>query len=135
MAAPKGRSYTPSRGPLAGQTFTAPANARGETAAYNAYQNALGRHYGFSSYAGYKAQRLTPFYQVIVEKQVAKGHSRASAAADARRILGDTRIDRHSRGRYQKTDTGRRMRDIIKQMYDEGIYDYGEDVDESIYYE
>jgi len=41
MAAPRGATYTPKRGPLAGRTFAAPAGRTAPTAAYNAYQNAL----------------------------------------------------------------------------------------------
>jgi len=44
MAAPRGDTYTPKRGPLAGQTFRAPAGRTAPTAAYNAYQNALARY-------------------------------------------------------------------------------------------
>lgn len=52
MAAPRGRTYTPTRGPLAGQTFTA---APGRTSGYYAYQGALARYKGYAG--GYGEQR------------------------------------------------------------------------------
>jgi hypothetical protein len=135
VAAPKGRSYTPSRGPLAGQTFNAPANARGETAAYNAYQNALARHYGAPSYSALKTQRENPLYRVVLARAQNKGHSRPESHRYAREIVGTDRIPRHARGTYSGTPTGERMHAIIKRLYDDHLYDPGEDVDETVFYE
>jgi hypothetical protein len=140
MAAPKGSTYTPSRGPLAGQTFRAPPNARGETAAYNAYQNALARHYGQPSYSAYKTQQASPFYIVARERARSKGQSRSEAGATARRIVGTDRIPRSAKGTYAGTKgnpnrTGARMSQIIQDMYAEGLYETGEEFDESVMYE
>jgi hypothetical protein len=135
MAAPRGSTYTPSRGPLAGQTFRAPPNARGETAAYNAYQNALARHYGQPSYGAYKAQQASPFYVVVRERARQAGQSRAEASATARRIVGTDRIPKHARGRYQNSPTGRRMSEIIRRMYEEDLYAPGEEFDEGDIYD
>jgi hypothetical protein len=133
MAAPRGRSYTPTRGPLAGQTFNAPANARGETAAYNAYQNALARHYGSPTYGALKTQRANPLYTVAFERAKTKGQGRGTAHETARRIVGDTRIEKHKAGKYFETPTGQRMHAIIAQMFDEGLFDSQSDVDDTFY--
>jgi hypothetical protein len=134
MAAPKGRSYTPTRGPLAGQTFNAPANARGETAAYNAYQNALARHYGSPTYSALKTQRENPAYQVVLQRGLAHGAGRSEAHRVARQLAGNDRIPIHQQpGTFHRTDTGRRMRDIIKGLYEQGWYDAGEDIEDDFY--
>lgn len=128
MAAPKGRSYTPTRGPLAGQTFNAPANARGETAAYNAYQNALARHYGSPTYSALKTQRENPAYQVVLQRGLGHGAGRSEAHRVARQLVGNDRIPTGQRHRqFEGTPTGQRMRLIIKGLYDQGWYDSGEE--------
>jgi hypothetical protein len=139
VAAPRGRSYTPSRGPLAGQTFNAPANARGETAAYNAYQNALARHYGQPSYSALKTQRENPLYQNVLQRGLNNNRGRAESHRLARAIVGNTRIPQNqARGTYRGSPgnpnpTGKRMADIIGAIYREGLYDDNEDVEDIFY--
>lgn len=138
MVAPKGRTYTPTRGPLAGQTFRAPANARGETAAYNAYQNALARHYGAPSYGALKTQRVNPLYVVAFERaRDAKGQTRYEAHATARRIIGNTRIPKSAPGAYGAAahPRGQEMRRIIRDLMDEGLYDTGDEAADEMFYE
>lgn len=137
MPAPKGRSYTPSRGPLRGQTFTAPAGARGQTAAYNAYQNALARYYGAPSYSALKTERANPTYRVVYERARAKNYDHRASYEAARRIVGKTRIERAPRGSYApgQHPQGKRMQEIIAALWREGIYDTGDEAADDIYYE
>lgn len=57
MPAPKGVTYTPKSGPLAGRTFVGTA---GTTQAYNRYQQARARVLGFSGYAEQRRVMNTP---------------------------------------------------------------------------
>ena len=85
MAAPRGATYTPKRGPLAGQTFRAPPGRTAPTAAYNAYQNALARTKSSGTYTTYSQQRKAEgsgtLRSVIAFIQAKGGESKSEASA------------------------------------------------------
>lgn len=66
MAAPKGASYTPRSGPLAGRTFV---GTPGTTQAYNRYQQARSRALGLSSYAEERQVRQIPEFRALLQQE------------------------------------------------------------------
>jgi hypothetical protein len=136
MAAPRGRSYTPRSGPLAGQTFNAPANARGETSGYNAYQQAYARHFGSPNYSALKRQRSNPNYVVVRERAQDSGYSRSEAHRLAREIVGNTRIPRRGKQGSRLGDPqAQEMRRVIKDLIDSRLWDTGDEAADDLYYE
>jgi hypothetical protein len=126
MASPKG-AYTPKSGPLAGTTYSS----------YFRYQTARAQYAGFKSYSAERGAKLNPLFIVVQERALAKGQGRAQALQTAQSIVGDLKVATGpgTRGAHVDTDTGSAMGKVVKALYDQGLYDYGEDVAESIYYE
>lgn len=110
------------RGPLAGQFY----------ASQMEYMNARAREFGFTSYAQERAAKANPIYTAVRQRALAKGQSRGEATRTANRIVG-TRFTKSARGTHVGTPHGIEMSRAIEAMYDEGLWDPGEDADEVFY--
>ena len=124
MVAPKG-AYTPKSGPLAGQRFSS----------YSRYQTARAHALGFPSYSRERTAKLNPLFTVVRERAIARGESRNSAIRNANRIVSDMRQPKGREGAHTGTPRGREMREIIKQLVDEGYYDTGQEAADDLFYE
>jgi hypothetical protein len=99
------------------------------------YMNARARHFGYRSYADERAAKINPFFTIAFERARNQGQSRNQALETAARIVGPSRIVRASKTHYAGSPEGREMSRVIQRMYADGLYDYGDDVDESEFYE
>ena len=147
MAAPRGETYTPKRGPLAGQTFRAPPGRTAPTAAYNAYQNALARVKSSGTYPTYAQQRKAEgggTMRSVVEFIMQKGDlSRSEAQSEARDAYnsqsyrgpstpaGGSLGTQNARYRGHSPAQGRRKHDIMKWLADNGYIESDQDRDDA----
>lgn len=89
MAAPKGASYSPKSGPLAGLIFT---GTPGTSQAYNRYQQARAKALGFSNYGHQRqAQKSSVFKGLVTTFMQKSGSNRPTNAhrEEALRVLGE----------------------------------------------
>lgn len=119
MAAPKGRTYTPTRGPLAGITFTAP---EGLKSGYYAYQQARSQLLGFQR--GYQQERVYTRDPVSMKLEQRLRSATGLTRAQARQRVAATGFNRKSNGQ-----------NVVRWAIDEGLFDYGDDAADYIYYE
>lgn len=134
MAAPRGATYTPKKGPLAGQTFRAPPGRTGATAAYNAYQNARARLVTGGRAETYAKQRGTESRGLIASMTnwiVGRGETRADAREMAREFWseepyhGPTAPAVGRKGGTNRANAAQRARKhrLMKWLYDNGYID------------
>jgi hypothetical protein len=142
MAAPRGATYTPTRGPLAGQTFRAPPGRTAPTAAYNAYQNALAQYRSGGQYTTYAQQRVAEDRGLIANITnflTARGTSRTEARETAREFYqqeayhGPTRPAGGPSGRNPNPGgaLAQRKRHLMAWLYDEGYLVSDQDHDDA----
>lgn len=135
MPSPRGREYTPTRGPFAGRTFVAP---EGRTSGYFAYQQALARYQGFSGYSGERRALRDDMFRVLESRyRAVHGVSTAEARRAVRGLLRD---ESRSRGNLAPGDRrytaaqGARKHRAIEWAMDNGLYDTGDDAADEIPY-
>jgi hypothetical protein len=75
MAAPKGASYTPKSGPLAGRIFV---GTPGTSQAYNRYQQARSHVLGFPSYRVERQARKSNEFRAIIAQETHTSGKRVS---------------------------------------------------------
>jgi len=112
-------------GPLRGQYFVGQMD----------YMNARSRYLGFTSYAAERKAKLNPVFSVVQERARDKGQTRAQAIATAQRIVGDLRVDLSRAGTYPlgQHPQGQRMHEVIKTVYDEGLWAPDESASEDLF--
>jgi len=86
MAAPKGASYTPKSGPLAGRTFV---GTPGSSQAYNRYQAARSRALGFGNYTQERAARQSPRFKQLIGQEKAAGNLTVQKRTSLLRAFGE----------------------------------------------
>jgi hypothetical protein len=100
--------------------------------------NARARYLGFSSYAGERAAKLNPDFTFVQQRAITKGQSRAQAIGTARRLVGSgfETPKKEPKGTHRGTERGRKMGELIRALYDEGLYDNSDpDAADDLYYE
>ena len=139
MAAPRGATYTPKRGPLAGRTFAAPAGRTAPTAAYNAYQNALAAYKTGGRATTYAQQRRQEDRGLIATItnfiQAHGGDSRTEAREKAREFWqdepyhGPTQPAAGPSGKHPNPggQWAQRKRRVMVWLYDEGYLSSAQD--------
>jgi hypothetical protein len=80
-----------------------------------------------------KTERENPLYRVVRGRAIAQGQKREQAHRTAQDIVGRERIPRAPNGTYRGTDQGRTISRIVKRLYDDGLYDPGEDVADEVF--
>lgn len=143
MAAPRGATYTPKRGPLAGQTFHAPPGRTAPTAAYNAYQNALARYKTGGRSRTYAAQRRIEGHGVVANLERWIRAHRDESRFDARELArefwqgesyhGPTAPAVGSSGRVNRANDAQRARKhrMMRWLAEQGYIDTDADREEA----
>ena len=99
--------------------------------------NARARSLGFASYSAERTAKKNPLFVVAMQSAREKrGENIADSIRTANRLVGGrSRIRKVAKGKYVGSGEGREMARVIKLLYDEGLYEWGQDVDERDFYE
>jgi hypothetical protein len=103
MAAPRGATYQPKSGPLAGRIFV---GTPGTSQAYNRYQEARSHHLGFASYRDERSAKQSPAYKALISGE----RTRTGKPVNAQQRTGLLRIFAQERKIETVVEPGKRVR-------------------------
>lgn len=119
---------TIARGVLTGRTFATKWE----------YQQARARELGFRTYSEERSAKQNPIFILLRERAMDRGETRTESINVARRIVTTERISRgprQGRASTRSWQERQRMKEIIRDAYDSGLYDPGEDAADDLFYE